>query len=183
MARPSRSTVAVVCALSAAVGLAACGSVGDDPTLEGRPAVEVSAGQTSDDGLIAGGTAEFERRLEALKGRPVVVNQWASWCPPCRAEFPFFQQAAKKYAGKVAFLGVNSGDMTPAAQEFLKVNPTPYPHLQDKDVDIARRFGGGRTWPTTAFYGPDGDVEHMMPGGYPSLERLERDIREHALDG
>lgn len=173
----------VVAAVVAAAGSAACGVGEDDPTLGARsaaPAAHAGA-ETSADGVLPGGTAEFERRLDALKGRPVVVNQWASWCPPCRAEFLFFQRAAEKYAGKVVFLGVNSGDMTPAAEELLKVNPTPYPHLEDKKAEIARGFGGGRSWPTTAFYGPDGGVRHLIPGGYPSLERLERDIREHVL--
>lgn len=44
-------------------------------------------------------TAEaFKARLEALRGHPVVVNQWASWCGPCRYEFPFFQKLAGRYA-------------------------------------------------------------------------------------
>ena len=168
-------------ALAGALGAAACGFREDAATLPPISA-EAAVAETSADGLLPGGTEEFKRRLKALEGKPVVVNQWASWCPPCRFESPFFEQAAKKYAGKVAFLGVNAGDMTPAAEEFLKANPSPYPHLEDKKADIAREFGGGRSWPTTAFYGRDGDVRHLMPGGYPSLARLERDIREHALD-
>lgn len=138
-------------------------------------------GGTSAAGLIPGGTDELHRRLDALRGWPVVVNQWASWCPPCRFEAPFFAQAAKRYKGEVAFLGVNSGDISTAAEDFLKANPTPYPHLEDPKADIARSFGGGRSWPTTAFYGPDGEVRHITPGAYPTVEGLLRDIEEHAL--
>ncbi len=68
--------------------------------------------------------------------------------------------------------------MTPAAEAFLREHPTPYPHLEDREAEIAREFGGGRSWPTTAFYGADGEIEHLMPGGYPSLAQLESDIRE-----
>jgi thiol-disulfide isomerase/thioredoxin len=46
--------------------------------------------------------ASLATRLAALKGVPVVVSQWASWCPPCRAEFPFFAQMAERYRGEVA---------------------------------------------------------------------------------
>lgn len=49
-------------------------------------------------------------RLAALKGVPLVVNQWASWCPSCRVEFPFFRELADGYRERVAFLGLNSRD-------------------------------------------------------------------------
>lgn len=170
--------------LAAAVLLAACGTTAEQhrPASAERPA-PATTGPASNGTLASGGVDEFERRLAALKGRPVVVNQWASWCPPCRFEFPFFRRVAERYAGKVAFLGVNSGDERSAAEDFLRGSPTPYPHLEDPDAEIAREFGGGRTWPTTAFYGPDGEVRHVMPGGYPSEERLEADVRRYALDG
>src|SRR5438105_2733372 len=60
--------------------------------------------------LLDGGTAAFERRVSSLRRYPLVVNQWASWCGPCRYEFPFFQRLARRYRGRVAFLGVDSRD-------------------------------------------------------------------------
>src|SRR5947208_7832468 len=53
--------------------------------------------------LLGGGARAFRRRLAALRSHPVVVNQWASWCGPCRYEFPFFQRLATKYDRRVAF--------------------------------------------------------------------------------
>src|SRR5690349_20983554 len=47
--------------------------------------------------LLGGGTPAFQARLRALRGHPVVVNKWASWCSPCRAEFPVFQQVATSH--------------------------------------------------------------------------------------
>ncbi len=59
------------------------------------------------------------RASQGLKGYPVVVNKWASWCPPCRAEFPYFQSQAIKRGKEVAFLGVDGNDNDADAKEFL----------------------------------------------------------------
>ena len=75
-----------------------------------------------------------------MKGYPVVVNQWASWCGPCRAEFPWFQNASAKYGKKVAFLGVDSQDSDDAAKTFLGEYPVPYPSYTDPDKEIAEGF-------------------------------------------
>ena len=60
--------------------------------------------------LVAGGLPRFDRELKALRGTPVVVNLWASWCGPCRFEIPFLQREFRAHGTKVAFLGVNSDD-------------------------------------------------------------------------
>ena len=58
-----------------------------------------------------------------LRGHPVVVNKWGSWCGPCRAEFPYFQRQAIEHGKKVAFLGVDGKDNDANAEEFLKEFP------------------------------------------------------------
>ena len=62
--------------------------------------------------LLDGGRTAFRRRLAKLEGYPVVVNKWASWCAPCRTEFPIFQSESVAKGKKVAFLGLNAGDST-----------------------------------------------------------------------
>ena len=133
--------------------------------------------------LVAGGHEEFQRRLAAARGRPVVVNQWASWCGPCRFEFPFLQRQALKLRGRVAFLGVDSKDNAGAAKRFLAQYPTPYAHIGDPDAKIARSFGGGRAWPTTAFYDARGKVAFVHQGAYASEAKLAEDIERYALRG
>ena len=78
--------------------------------------------------LLDGGADAFKARLAKLRGYPVVVNKWASWCGPCRAEFPYFQrQVARSTAREVAFLGVDSNDNDGDAREFLSEYPVTYP--------------------------------------------------------
>lgn len=133
--------------------------------------------------LLDGGPDAFRRRLVELRGSPVVVNQWASWCGPCRFEFPFFQRQAMKHGARVAFLGVDSRDSRGDAQAFLRELPTPFPHYFDPEANIARVFKGGRAWPTTAFYAADGKLTYTHHGAYASERQLEDEITTHALDG
>lgn len=127
--------------------------------------------------LLDGGPEAFEARLAELRGHPIVVNQWASWCGPCRYEFPFFQRLAAKYGHRVAFLGVNSEDTSEEAEAFMEEFPTPYPHYFDPDGDVARVFEGGRAFPTTVFYGSDGELANSHLGAYAEEDQLEADVR------
>ena len=133
--------------------------------------------------LLGGGVPAFRTRLARLRGYPIVVNQWASWCEPCKEEFPFFQRLARKYEGKVAFLGVNSLDNRDNALEFLEDFPTPFPHYEDPDGDVNRVFRGGRGFPTTAFYDRSGELQSTHVGAYASESTLDQDIRAQAIAG
>ena len=75
--------------------------------------------------LLDGGGDAFGQRIDALHGYPVVVNKWASWCGPCRLEFPWFQSLASKRGGEIAFLGVNANDSSGTASQFLGELPLP----------------------------------------------------------
>ena len=97
--------------------------------------------------LLDGGVPAFEKRLAALKGTPVVINKWASWCDPCRAEFPVFQQLATERGREIAFLGVNSGDSTQPARDFLAEYPVPFPSYLDPDEKIAQGDQGAGQLP------------------------------------
>ena len=142
-----------------------------------------TAGRQPPPRLLGGGPAAFRRQLAALRGKPVVVNQWASWCGPCRYEFPFFQRLSAIYRGRVAFLGVDAQDSREAAAAFLRELPTPYPHFFDPTLAISREFKGGFAWPTTAFYDARGRLTRTHPGVYASQARLAADIRTYALHG
>lgn len=163
-----------------AIGLAACGSQPKPGTLATGPtALAQLEGQGAR--VVGGGTPAFRAQLAALKGHPVVVNQWASWCGPCRFEFPFFRRLAGTYRGQVAFLGVDAQDNRSDAEAFLRRMPVPYPSFFDESAEAARTFKGGQSWPTTAFYGRTGKLAFTHMGGYATQAKLDADIRQFAL--
>jgi thiol-disulfide isomerase/thioredoxin len=134
-------------------------------------------------GLRDGGPAAFERTLRGLRGHPVVVNKWASWCGPCRFEFPFFQNQVVKRGTEVAFFAVDSEDAREEAREFLDEFPVPYPSFFDPRGEIGKLLGLERNFPTTTFYDRRGELVYTKPGGYASEAALADDIREYALGG
>jgi thiol-disulfide isomerase/thioredoxin len=125
--------------------------------------------------------ASIDSRLEGLRGVPVVVNQWASWCPSCRLEFPFFQQLSEELRDEVAFLGLDSQDDRGAAEDFLEQFPVNYPSIFDPSAGEAAAIGAGQSWPTTVFLDRRGEVTHVRPGGYAKLEQLRADVERYAL--
>lgn len=130
--------------------------------------------------LLDGGVDAYRAELRKLRGYPVVVNKWASWCPPCRAEFPFFQRQALERGAQVAFLGVDSQDNDADARAFLEEFPVPYPSFKDPDLKIAAELEGAVAFPTTAFYDSEGKIAYVHQGGYSSESKLVEDIERYA---
>ena len=186
---PTRS----VClgALVIALGLSACGGSGDGSTTKApnyrqalagapKPLAELYA---NGDRLVSGGTGAFARQLAALRGHPVVVNVWASWCEPCRQEFPYLQRLSARYGKRVAFLGVDTKDNDAAARTFLGEFPLPYPSFTDPNQDIARSVGATVGLPDTAYFDASGKRVFVKQGQYASESEFAADIKQHALGG
>jgi thiol-disulfide isomerase/thioredoxin len=148
--------------------------------LAGAPPPLASLHRQSND-LLDGGVDAYESRIAALRGYPVVVNVWASWCGPCRFEFPLFQQVSAKYGKRVAFLAIDSEDSDAAARTFLGEQPVPYPSYADPDKDLAESVGAGGGFPDTGFYSRDGKLLYLKQGPYTDGSELEADIRRFAL--
>lgn len=123
----------------------------------------------------------IQDKLAQLEGVPVIVNQWASWCPNCKQEFPYFQQLARTYERRVAFVGLDSQDKRGDAEAFLRGFPVSYPSLYDSSAEQARSIGGGQGWPTTFFYDRTGRQTYVRQGGYTTLASLQADIERYAL--
>jgi cytochrome c biogenesis protein CcmG/thiol:disulfide interchange protein DsbE len=193
---PGTPAATILAAL--ALAIAACGGSGDDvdpgsanpdsavtdyeAALAGapKPLAELYA---KGGALLPGGVKAFEAQLERLRGHPVVVNKWASWCGPCRFEFPFFQSQAAKRGEEVAFLGVDANDSDDAARTFLEEFPLPYPSFSDPDQEIAKLIDTEREFPSTAFFDAEGEPTYVRRGGYASEEELAADIERFAGSG
>jgi cytochrome c biogenesis protein CcmG/thiol:disulfide interchange protein DsbE len=131
--------------------------------------------------LLGGGPDAFKVRLAKLEGHPVVVNKWASWCGPCRAEFPDFQKLSVKYGKRVAFIGVDGNDNRDDAKKFLEEYPVSYPSYEDPSNEIAQVFNAVQAFPSTVFYDKTGKLSYLKQGQYLKQSDLERDIKRYAL--
>ncbi|MDQ3729227.1 MAG: TlpA family protein disulfide reductase [Actinomycetota bacterium] len=132
--------------------------------------------------ILDEGVDGFDARMAELEaaGIPVVVNKWASWCGPCREEFPDFQAQAIERESDVAFIGLLSNDGSDTGETFLAEFPTPYPSYLDPDQEIARDRGIDRAFPTTLFVDADGEVAFTKYGPYSSGDELAADIERYA---
>jgi thiol-disulfide isomerase/thioredoxin len=183
-----RALIALVCLLAMLV-LGSCGS--SDPksnapsadqiktAFAGSPPVLVKLhGQANQ--LVGGRKSDFEARLAALRGHPVVVNKWAAWCAPCRGEFPVFQRVAVKLGKRVAFLGLDAQDNDGNARKFLGCLPVTYPSYRDPDLKISSSIQASIAFPTTIFFDRRGKLVYAHPGQYSKLSELITDIRRYA---
>ena len=99
---------------------------------------------------------EFETVLQGLD-RPAVVNVWASWCLPCRAEAPLLNEAFELYGDEIEFIGIDVQDDQSLAKNFLAEFGLPFNHYFDKDREVANHYGGIGT-PITFFFAPGGEL-------------------------
>ncbi len=129
---------------------------------------------------LLGGFNALRTRLRQLRGYPVVLNAWASWCPPCRAEFPIFAATSALYGRQVAFLGADTEDTQGAASAFLAEHPVSYPSYQTSSaaLDSIAPLEGT---PTTIYIGRDGKLAYEHIGQYESDATLDEDIAHYAL--
>jgi cytochrome c biogenesis protein CcmG, thiol:disulfide interchange protein DsbE len=182
--------VSLMAGALAVIAVAGCGSSaggdygGQHPdyakALAGSPPPLAALHRQADE-LLPGGLDAYEARIAALRGYPVVVNLWASWCGPCRLEFPVFQQVSAAYGKRVAFLGVNSEDSDDAARTFLGEAPVPYPSYTDPDKDVFRAVGATLGLPVTAFYDREGKLVYLDLKPYFHAPELRADLRHYAL--
>jgi cytochrome c biogenesis protein CcmG, thiol:disulfide interchange protein DsbE len=152
-----------------------------DARLRGSPAplaaLHAQAGQ-----LLSGGASAAHARLATLRGYPLVIDKWASWCVPCQDERGALQQASVSYGRTVAFVGIDSGDTNIAeGRAFLRAVPVGYPSYYDQSGELGAALVDSTFTPVTVFYDRAGH-EYIHQGPYPSAARLQADIRRYALD-
>jgi peroxiredoxin len=103
-------------------------------------------------------------KLSDFRGKPVVLNFWASWCPPCKAEMPDFEKKYKELGDKVQFLMVNitSGDDFETAKDYIAQQGYQFPVFYDTTGEAAYLYGV-QSIPVTYFIGADGQMVAYIP--------------------
>jgi cytochrome c biogenesis protein CcmG/thiol:disulfide interchange protein DsbE len=97
------------------------------------------------------------RQLLAELDQPAVVNVWASWCLPCRAEAPLLGEAHNAYGDQVQFIGITFNDNQPGARQFLEEFHLPFPHYFDQPGLVTADLGGFGV-PRTYFFAAGGEL-------------------------
>jgi thiol-disulfide isomerase/thioredoxin len=130
--------------------------------------------------ILPGARKALRARLRELRGHPVVVNVWGSWCGPCRVELPVIQRASLEWGRRVAFLGVDLRDNREAAGALLRQIPLTYPSYEDPDGEIALGYRLVGT-PATIYYDASGRQTYIHQGPYYRRAEIDAQIRRYAL--
>lgn len=169
--RHSRLIVAV---LTASLGLFACSKGTTPPEKLGAPVATPSAAVIDDAAASvdrSGKPAQFDFtltdmdgktvQLASYKGRPLIVNFWATWCPPCKKEIPWFIEFKNKYAGQgLEILGVSIDDPAPELKAFAADYKMNYPVLMGLNQDkMLEAYDAVESVPVTWFIRRDGIVQ------------------------
>lgn len=174
---PDHASVAAptddLAALRTEFGIAACPVTGDG--------TEVRLGLPSVATPCLDGSGDVD--LSALRGTPMLVNMWATWCGPCRDEAPFLAEVAAELEGTVDTVGVDVADPDAAAAlRFAGEQGWTYPHVADPD----RRFSaalGVNGLPQTLLVDPDGRIVYRHAGPVTSSDQLRELVSEHLQVG
>jgi cytochrome c biogenesis protein CcmG, thiol:disulfide interchange protein DsbE len=175
-----RATGAALGTFVVALGLVACSP--DDPRVDatGPPpspallATDGARGLPSTVSALPITDVEAFRGLVAdLRGTPVVVNLWASWCEPCEREMPMLSEAARERRD-VQFLGVDTLDSRDGAEAFIERHAVPFPSLFDPDAAIRTELDAFGL-PVTVFFDPEGNEVAKVQG------ELSQDVLDEHL--
>jgi len=104
-------------------------------------------------------------RLEDMRGKPLIVNFWATWCPPCRAEMPSMERAWKELADEdILLIGINVGEDADTVNGFIEQVPVSFPLPMDTDSKLTQTWPLLRGLPTTFVVDPDGRLVYLATG-------------------
>ena len=123
----------------------------------------------------------LQAQITALRGHPIVLNAWASWCDACRGEFPLMAIASARYGRRVAFLGADVGDSAANARTFLGAHQVSYPSYTVASTSSLAPWAQVVGLPATIFINAAGKVvgRHLLE--YQSLASLDNDIEQYSL--
>jgi cytochrome c biogenesis protein CcmG/thiol:disulfide interchange protein DsbE len=173
-----RRVSAVICALGL-LGVACTVVSEPTPSIPAVPAVNATDAAllpTDLNELPDMDPAGFEALLGQVRGTPMIVNVWAAWCAPCRAEAPLLASASERYGTRIQFLGIDVLDNRSDARAFRQQYGWTYPSVFDAAHAIPTSLGYVGQ-PVTLFYSADGTLEGAVDGQV-SAARLDQGIRQ-----
>ena len=166
------AAVGTVAVVASAIGLPGGPSPAASPLVVGRSPLLDRPAPTFQLARLDGGSV----RLEDYRGRPVIVNFWASWCEPCKAEFQLFRAARKSHiAERLEILGVVYNDSPDAARRFFAAQKGEWPALADPGGAVARAYGV-LALPITYYVDREG-VVRWVSYGPPPPDAFEEQLR------
>ena len=116
--------------------------------------------------------------ISDLQGKPVLLNFWATWCPPCRAEMPYLQQIYEEWSDKgLVLLAIDIGEGPSQIKEFLETNNLSLPVLLDSDKSVAQRYNITGI-PATFFIDKDGTIQVKIIGAFPNKTAIEKNLNK-----
>ena len=122
--------------------------------------------------------------LNGLKGRPVMLNFWATWCNPCRIEMPFMQEVYedKEFSEQgLVMLAVNLGESPVKVKKFMEDNGLSFPVLLDTELDVAEIYNASRI-PITYFIDKNGIIKDINVGAFVKKADIEWRLINSILD-
>jgi cytochrome oxidase Cu insertion factor (SCO1/SenC/PrrC family)/thiol-disulfide isomerase/thioredoxin len=132
---------------------------------------------------LIGSNAALEARIRALRGYPIVINAWESYCQPCQKEFGLFANASIQYGRQVAFIGADANDTPGDARVFLREHHVSYPSYPTSTSDLGKLVPGGvEGYPTTIYIDRTGRIVNVHDGQYESQSTLDADLGRYAVD-
>ena len=115
--------------------------------------------------------------VDRAPGTPLLVNVWATWCPPCVDEVPALVEFAARAQGRVGVVGVVHQDSPASVYAFAQAFGVRYPLVRDDAGGVLRRYGSGP--PVTLLVRADGTVAFVRNGAFDDLEEIEDAVAEH----
>jgi peroxiredoxin len=135
--------------------------------------VAPEVGKIAPDFQFQGPDDDQATSLSDLKGEPVLINFWATWCSPCAYEMPYLQQIYDEWQAKgLVLLAINIGESSSQVAEFMQNHGLSFPVLLDSEGNIAQQYGI-RYIPTSFFIGKDGIIKDIKSGAFQSQAEIE----------
>ncbi|MBE6588392.1 MAG: TlpA family protein disulfide reductase [Ruminococcaceae bacterium] len=173
-----RSLVLLLCAVML-LSLCACAQSKESSDAESTADTTANESEKLPDFTVYNMNGEEVSLYESF-GKPLVVNFWATWCPPCKAEMPAFDEMYARYGESVDFMMVNmtdgQRDTVDIVKSFIEGNGYSFPVYCDSDMDAAYSYGV-QSIPTTLFFSAEGELLEYKVGAISEVQ-LEEMLRK-----